>query len=139
MDVKQIIDFDRVSKHFDKLGEFVEGFFDDLEGIRTFGGDPEKAGIRVTKSKSGDGLTPIVIVEVEVPGCASNEVNVDVTAGRLAVRWTPKMTGKEQVRTFSLSKSADADGVSAVVKNGYLTVTIPGVSGKTPTRRVAVG
>jgi HSP20 family molecular chaperone IbpA len=49
------------------------------------------------------------------------------------------MAGKEQVRTFSLSKSADVDGVTAVVKNGYLTVTIPGISGKTPTRKVSVG
>ena len=137
MDVRQIIDFDRVSKHFDKLGEFMDGIFNDLEGAKTFGGDPEKAGIRVTKSKGDE--APVVVIEVEVPGCASNEVSVDVTAGRLAIQWTPKMTGKEQVRTFSLSKSADVDGVSAVVKNGYLTVTIPGITGKTPTRKVAVG
>jgi HSP20 family molecular chaperone IbpA len=137
MDVKQIVDFDKVVKNFEKLGDFMDGFFNDFSGISTFGGDPEKAGIRVTKSK-GDGA-PVVVVEVEVPGCASDEVSVDVTAGRLSIRWTPRMTGREQVRTFSLSKSADVDGVSAVVKNGYLTVTIPGVPGKTPSRKVAVG
>lgn len=139
MEVKQIIDFDRISRHFDKFGEFVEGIFEDLDGAKTFGGDPEKAGIRVTKSKTGDGLTPVVVIEVEVPGCSSSEVSVDVAAGQLSIRWTPKMTGKKQDRTFSLSKNADVDAVTAKVKDGYLTVTIPGTTGKAPTRKVAVG
>lgn len=137
MDVKQIVDLDKLSKHFDKFGEFVEGFFDDLDGIKTFGGDPEKAGIKVTRSKGGE--AQVVTIEVEVPGCASGGVSVDVTAGRLSIGWTPRMTGKAQSRTFSLSKSADVENVTAKVKDGYLTVTIPGVSGSTPTRKVAVG
>jgi HSP20 family molecular chaperone IbpA len=136
MEVKQIIDFNKVSRHFDKLGEFVEEVFSELDVAKTFGGDPERAGIRVTKSRGDD--APVVVVEVEVPGCAPGEVSVDVTSGRLVIRWIPKMTGKEQVRTFALSKSADVDSVSAKVKDGYLTVTIPGIPERTPARKVSV-
>ncbi len=136
MEVKQILDVERISKHFEKLGDFMEGLFEDL-GTSTFGGDPEKAGIRVTKS-TGDG-SPLVRVEVEVPGCSPLEVEVEVVPGRLDVRWKPRMTGRAQARTFSLSKSADVDAVAAVVKDGYLTVTIPGISGKTQSRKVKVG
>lgn len=137
MDVKQIVDMDKITKHFEKLGDFMEGIFEDFSGTSTFGGNPENAGIRVTKSK-GDG-DPTVTIEVEVPGCASSGVSVDVTAGRLSIGWTPRMTGKAQSRTFSLSKSADVDKVVAKVRDGYLTVTIPGISGSTSTRKVAVG
>lgn len=138
MDVRQIVDFDKIHKQFDKLGEFVEGFFDEIEGAKTFVGDPEKAGIRVTKSKPGDSPFPAVKIEIEVPGCGPTEVDVNVVEGRLTVRWTPKMTGKEQERTFSLSKNVAVDGVQAIVKHGYLTVTIPGVPGKTPAHKVTV-
>jgi HSP20 family molecular chaperone IbpA len=131
-----MLDVDRISKHFEKLGDFMEGLFEDL-GTSTFGGDPEKAGIRVTKSKGDE--APVVTIEIEVPGCAPSEVNVEVTSGRLAVQWTPKMTGKTQARAFSLSKNADVDAVAAVVKDGYLTVTVPGISGKTQSRKVKVG
>ncbi len=137
MDVKQIVDVDRLSKHFDKIGEFMDGVFGELSGTSTFGGNPEQAGIRVTKSKGDE--SPMVVIEIEVPGCTSSEVVVEMTSGRLVARWTPKMSGKEQVRTFSLSDNTDADGVSAKVKDGYLTITIPGVSEKTRTRKVSVG
>jgi HSP20 family molecular chaperone IbpA len=140
MDVRQIIDVDRIAKHFEKLGDFMDGIFDDLGGTSTFGGDPEKAGIRVTKMKTGEGLSSVVIVEIEVPGCSPTEVSVLAEPGQLTVQWTPRMTGKAQVRKFSLSKNADVDSVSAKVKDGFLTVTIPAAVATRPAaRKVVVG
>jgi HSP20 family molecular chaperone IbpA len=130
MDVKQI------SKHFDKFGEMVTELFEGLDGVSTFGGQPENAGVKVTKSRTDSEHT--VVVEVEVPGCSSAEVEVGVESGRLSIEWTPRMTGKRQSRSFSISKDADVDHIVADVKNGYLTVIIPGLAGKTGARKVAV-
>jgi len=140
MDVKQVVNFEKVTKHFDRLGELLEGVFEDLEGSKMFGGDPEMAGIKVTKSgKSGKDGTSIVTIEVEVPGCESKDVDVSVDGSLLTIAWVPRMTGKHQVRTFSLSKNAAVENVAASVKNGYLVVTIPSASERSTQRRVQVG
>lgn len=134
-----MVDFKQMGRKLDKLGEFMDGLFDG-DGVPVlFGGDPTHTGVRVTKSKSSDGLTPLVTVEIEVPGCKPDGVDVSLEDGRLSVSWTPRMTGEKQSRTFSLSKSADLDAIVAKVADGYLVVTIPCADVKPASRKVRVG
>ncbi len=140
MESKRGPDLGKFFKHFGNLGDFLSGVLDEADEAFE-GGKSALEGIKVTKGKSGDGATQVVILEVEVPGCASEDVCVSVEGGNLSVSWTSKMSGRPQERTFSLSKNADVDRVSAVVRNGYLTVTVPslpsGPSGRA--RKVSVG
>lgn len=92
-----------------------------------------------------------VTLTMELPGIDPKNVEVDVTGGLLTVRGEKKCEHEEQRsnyhfverqygtfhRAVQLPASADADKVSAVFKDGVLSVTIAKQPGAKP-KRIAV-
>lgn len=78
---------------------------------------------KVTKKTVGE--LPVVLIEIEVPGCKKDEVRVELDDRTLSISWKSRMTGENRRRDFSISAKADAESVTAKVEDGYLTVTVP--------------
>jgi HSP20 family protein len=85
------------------------------------------------------------VVELEVPGVKPEDVSIEVEDGRLAVtgefkeresgtlRSRTRRTGRFEYRT-RLPRGVDADGVTAGLADGVLTVTIAKPETATPRR-----
>ena len=79
-----------------------------------------------------------VIFTAEFPGCEKDEMDISVNEGLLSISGERQFTEKKETkhhrverwygkfhRSFVLPKSADAEKISANLKNGVLTVTLP--------------
>jgi len=79
-----------------------------------------------------------IIFTAEFPGFGKDEIDISVNEGRLSISGERQFTEKEKTkhhrverwygnfyRSFLLPKSADAEKISANLKNGVLTVTMP--------------
>jgi HSP20 family protein len=92
------------------------------------------------------------VVSAEVPGFTPEQVNVTVHEGVLTLQGEAHVETHEESegrlvyserrdrsfkRTFTLNTEVKADAVTAVVKDGLLTVTLPKAESSTP-RRVEV-
>ncbi|MBA3684773.1 MAG: Hsp20/alpha crystallin family protein [Planctomycetes bacterium] len=91
-----------------------------------------------------------LVVTADLPGCDEASVEITLEKGVLTLRGTPtsdypegftlvygEYEPAEYVRTFTLPDEIDRSGVSAVVRNGVLTLTLPKAKEVQP-RRIAV-
>ena len=92
-----------------------------------------------------------LVVSAEVPGFAPADVHVTVHEGVLTIEGkvaeqsesdNGKLLYSERhnvsfKRTFTINTEVDVDGVTAIVKDGLLTVTLPRVAAAQP-RQIAV-
>lgn len=91
-----------------------------------------------------------IVVEVEVPGIKSGDVEVSFENGELTLKGEKKYEAKENVpvhrreriygafqRTLTLPWEIVADKISAEMKDGVLTVTLPKAEAAKP-RKVAI-
>ena len=93
----------------------------DLFNIGSMKRDPA---VRVTKG------TAATMIEIDVPGCARENVRIDLDVGILRVEWIG--LGGEGVREFRIDRRADADNISATVTNGFMKIIIPILDGEKP-------
>ena len=90
------------------------------------------------------------VYRAEVPGLGEGDVSVHVEDGALLLRGERKVEGREGyeshlrerapfafARTLPLPGRVDADGVTATMKDGVLTVTLPKAKDARP-RQIAV-
>jgi HSP20 family protein len=87
-----------------------------------------------------------LVIEVEVPGLKSNEVDIQIEEGVLILRGERKQEKEEKARQWhrserywgkferriALPEYADAEKVDAVCKDGVLLVTVPKKAGVKP-------
>ncbi len=79
-----------------------------------------------------------ILFTAEFPGLEKDEIDISVNDGRLSISGERQFTEQEDTkrhrverwygkfhRSFLLPKSADAEKISAHLKNGVLTVTLP--------------
>ena len=79
-----------------------------------------------------------IIFTAELPGFEKDEIDISVNEGRLSISGERPFTEEKDTkrhrvkrwygkfyRSFLLPKSADAEKISANLKNGVLTVTLP--------------
>ena len=70
-----------------------------------------------------------LILEAEVPGLGPEAVNVSVEANVLTIKGerTPTAGGEKQAfeRSFSIPLTVEAEKMTAALKHGLLTITIP--------------
>lgn len=79
-----------------------------------------------------------IIFTAEFPGFEKDEIDISVNEGRLSISGERAFTEEKDTkrhrverwhgkfyRSFQLPKSADAEKISANLKNGVLTVTLP--------------
>ncbi len=79
-----------------------------------------------------------ILFTAECPGLEKDEIDISVNDGRLSISGERQFTEEEKTkhhrverwygkfhRSFLLPKSADAEKISAHLKNGVLTVTLP--------------
>ena len=79
-----------------------------------------------------------IIFTAEFPGFEKDEIDISVNEGRLSISGERPFTEEKDTkrhrverwygkfyRSFQLPKSADAEKISANLKNGVLTVTLP--------------
>ncbi len=91
-----------------------------------------------------------LVVTADVPGCDESSVDITLEKGVLTIRGAPKMENPEgltlvyreyepadYLRTFTLPDEIDRTRVTAVVRNGVLTLTLPKAKEVQP-RRIAV-
>ena len=91
-----------------------------------------------------------IIVEVEVPGLKSGDVEVSFDNGELTLKGEKKYAGKENTpvhrrervygaftRTLTLPWEIMADKISAEMKDGVLTIVLPKAEASKP-RKVAI-
>lgn len=91
-----------------------------------------------------------IVVEVEVPGLKSGDVDVSFENGELTLKGEKKFAAKENApvhrrermygafeRTLTLPWEIVADKISAELKDGVLTVTLPKAEASKP-RKVAI-
>jgi len=91
------------------------------------------------------------VVTAEVPGLAREQIELAVQDNRLSIRGVRPAAGPEAAarhyhqverghgsfqRTFEFVDAVDQDGITADLRNGVLTVTLPKVV--TPPRRIDV-
>jgi len=96
-----------------------------------------------------------LVVRIELPGVAPDQVLVEIADGALVVRGErlPDSVGREDAdtayhlmerahgafaRRFALPEDADGEGISAVLREGLLTVTVPKRSPALPARRTLI-
>ncbi len=91
------------------------------------------------------------LVDVDVPGLAAEDVNVDVEKNVLTIRGERKVEKEENEgtyrrverqygsfsRSFTLPETVDADDISADLKDGVLALRLPKKDAPTP-RSIAV-
>ena len=91
------------------------------------------------------------LVDVDVPGLAAEDVNVDVEKNVLTIRGERKVEKEESEgtyrrverqygsfsRSFTLPETVDADDISADLKDGVLALRLPKKDAPTP-RSIAV-
>ncbi len=91
-----------------------------------------------------------LVVTADLPGCDESSVDITLEKGVLTIRGLPKIDTPEgftlvyreyepaeYLRTFTLPDEIDRPGVSAVVRHGVLTLTLPKAKEVQP-RRIAV-
>ncbi|MCF7974762.1 MAG: Hsp20/alpha crystallin family protein [Phycisphaerae bacterium] len=89
-----------------------------------------------------------IIIQFDMPGVSSDNVNLTVEKGTLTVtgKADPEETGQvvyrethvgDYQRTFSLSDDVDTEGIMADMKAGILTVRIPKAEKAKP-KRIAI-
>jgi HSP20 family protein len=70
----------------------------------------------------GDRLTESSI-EMDVPGCAREDIDLSLTDGLLTVKW--KRRGQEYTRMFRVPRDIETENVTATAKDGVLTIQLP--------------
>lgn len=124
----------RMTTVFDRL--FDDAFLAPMAPVATWTAMPLAA------FEDEDAIT----VELDAPGVAEADVEVSVHQNELVVRCErkPQRPGGYDARTYgrfeqrvALPHGIDADGVSAKLANGVLTVTCPKSEGAKP-RRIAI-
>ena len=74
------------------------------------------------------------IIDVEVPGAARDAITVDFEDGRLKV--TAKLRGRKVEEYFTVPERIyDTSKVSAALKDGILTVTVPKLDSRSPPKK----
>jgi HSP20 family protein len=128
--------FDEVFRGFD-LAPFGRSF--DRQGWHT-GGWPH---LEVNETDSE------LKVSVELPGLDEKDVEVELTNGVLVIKGEKKMESEDKDRWFSeryygrferriAIDDVEADKVSALFKNGVLTVTLPKTASARNVKRIAM-
>lgn len=92
----------------------------------------------------------LYVVEAEVPGLTTEDLNVTLTADTLTLSGQREIATPEDVsihrqerpstkfsRSFTFETPVDVEGVTAQVKNGLLTVSLPKVAESRP-RTIAI-
>ncbi len=126
-----------IFKGVSRVFEDIDAVFTDIDkslesGFRTFTTSIERdvrAGAYSVKS-GPDGTT----VTVDVPGCSREDVSVTVEGRILRLAGTRPGTKSSFERNFKLAVSSDATAIVATVKDGVLTVAVPGVKRPPETR-----
>jgi HSP20 family protein len=112
------------------------------------GQDPEGAwALAVSLQETAEGL----ILTVEVPGAAREDIEVQMENGTLAVQVQKRETGAEDGRyhlreraygafrrSFQMPRWVESDRVSAELENGVLTIRLPKAPAAQP-RRIEIG
>ena len=91
-----------------------------------------------------------LVVTAEMPGCDQDSVDITLERGTLTIRGTPSGETPEGFtlvyreyepvayeRSFALPDQIEREGVTAVVRHGVLTLTLPKAKAVQP-RRIAV-
>lgn len=139
-------DFARMSREMDRLFETLAPAWNAASG---FG--PERS--------KGLGVPPVnlsqddanLYAEVELPGVAPENVEILAQGDALTIKGSRQITRDERTkqvirserlsgsfeRTMTLPVEIDADGVSATLKDGVLTITLPKAQAVLP-RKIAV-
>jgi HSP20 family protein len=93
-----------------------------------------------------------IVVRVELPGVAREDVEITVDDGRLVIRGEKKVAAEDDKtdylfrevyrgsfeRTFKLPETAKADEVSARFEHGVLEVTVPTAKPEEKARKVPI-
>jgi HSP20 family protein len=96
-----------------------------------------------------------LVVRIELPGVAPDQVLVEIADGALVVRGErlPDSVGREDAdtayhlmerahgafaRRFALPEDADGEAISAVLREGLLTVSVPKRRPALPARRTLI-
>lgn len=99
--------------------------FEVLDGLaeRVFGDIALENGVDTASDRSYKvEKTPgAVTIEVEVPGCASKDVQVTLADGIITVKATTPL--RERVFQFRVGPRIDTSDITAQVANGFLTLT----------------
>lgn len=77
------------------------------------------------------------VLEIDVPGSSSNDVEVSAHEGVLHVSWSRKGRSDKTTRRFRLSQLVDDRAITATVKDGVLTVRLP-VRAEAQARKIPV-
>ncbi len=114
----------------DEMDRLLSGFFGDLQRSAASSGDAPP----INAWESGDNL----FVELEVPGVKSDQVDISIVGGELAVRVDrPDVQSSEVTyhrrerpvgtfsRTVGLPVEVDPERVEASLEAGVLTITLP--------------
>jgi len=133
------------SSEFDRLRQEM----DRLTNLLSWGTEPFFSRVypALNMTEEGDNF----LVRAELPGVKAEDLDISVVEGRLVIRGERKIgaEGKDTNyhrkereagffrRTITLPTKVAADKVSAVMRNGILTVTLP-KSEETKPRRIAV-
>ena len=64
-----------------------------------------------------------VTLQADVPGLDASAIDIQVEGDRLNVAWERRQA--KMKRSFRLAPSVDAQGITADLKNGVLTLTLP--------------
>ena len=122
-------DVDRFSR---QLTNYLDGFWHDSTGF--------------TPMADVEELDDAYVVEIEVPGVAKDDLNIELADGRLVVTGERKEKHREGVlrsrtRTTGafryavmLNNEVDTGGVTAKMEHGVLELRIPKAPKPTPTR-----
>lgn len=77
------------------------------------------------------------VIEIDVPGSSSEDVEVSTHEGILRLTWSRKGRDQKESRSFTLPKTIDEGAISATVKDGVLTVRLP-ARAETQARKILV-
>jgi HSP20 family protein len=94
------------------------------------------------------------VLSAELPGLSRNEIDIHAEENRIVIRGERAAVSGRQIRceqyhrverghgrfsrAFTLPEAIDVNGVTAELKEGILTVTMPKAAGRS-TRRIVVG
>jgi HSP20 family molecular chaperone IbpA len=76
------------------------------------------------RKETKDGVQTVV-VELEVPGCKKEDLDLSVSPRSMQVEWVRKLDGQKNAVKIAISEKADLDAITAKVEDGYMTIVIP--------------
>lgn len=143
--VADIFGRQRSDELFSSLRREIEQAFQDFPRMMSGAAAPLAPRLDVAETAEA------FVISAELPGVEMAEVDVSLAEDLLTIKGEKKLEREDEIRhrserfygafqrTISVPKGVDPDGVTAVMKNGVLTITLPKPAEmKATARKIAV-